>query len=86
MSRYSTSAKNDGSTHVAFGFLMGFVSLDFGLTTVLSCLRIWPDTVRDHDDRLNMLVAPTLMHADAPDLGERLDERRRVRLVVKILA
>ena len=30
MSRYSTSAKNFGSTHVAFGFLMGLVSLDFG--------------------------------------------------------
>ena len=32
MSRYSTSAKKVGSTHVAFGFLIGFVSLDFGLT------------------------------------------------------
>ena len=27
MSRYSTSAKNFGSTHVAFGFLMGFGEL-----------------------------------------------------------
>ena len=26
MSLYSTSAKNFGSTHVAFGFLMGLVS------------------------------------------------------------
>jgi hypothetical protein len=33
ISRYSTSAKNVGSTQVAFGFLIGFVSLDFGLTT-----------------------------------------------------
>ena len=40
MSRYSISATNDGSTHVALGFLMGLVSLDFGLTTVSSCLRI----------------------------------------------
>ena len=38
MSLYSTSAKNFGSTHVAFGFLMGLVSLDFGLT--LSCFLI----------------------------------------------
>jgi hypothetical protein len=30
MSRYSTSAKKVGSTHVAFGFLIGFVSLDSG--------------------------------------------------------
>ena len=28
LSRYSTSAKNFGSTQVAFGFLMGLVSLD----------------------------------------------------------
>ena len=47
MSRYSTSAKKDGSTHVAFGFLIGRVSFDFGLTTVSSCFRIWLDTVRD---------------------------------------
>src|SRR4030088_1991440 len=38
---------NDGSTHVAFGFLIGF-SLDFGLTTVSSCFLIWLDMVRDH--------------------------------------
>jgi hypothetical protein len=30
MSRNSASAVNDGSTHVAFGFLMGLVSLDSG--------------------------------------------------------
>ena len=48
MSLYSTSAKNFGSTHVAFGFLMGLVSFDFGLTTASSCLRISLDTVRDH--------------------------------------
>ena len=35
MSRYSTSAKNFGSTQVAFGFLMDFVSLDLGLITVV---------------------------------------------------
>jgi hypothetical protein len=40
MSRYSTSAVNDGTTHVAFGFLTGLVSLDFGLMIVLSCFRI----------------------------------------------
>jgi hypothetical protein len=28
MSRYSTSAKNFGSTQVAFGFLMGLVNFD----------------------------------------------------------
>jgi hypothetical protein len=37
MSRYSTSATNVGSTHVAFGFLMALVSFDLGLTTVSSC-------------------------------------------------
>lgn len=47
MSRYSTSTKNFGSTHVAFGFLMALVSLDFGLTTVSSCFLIWLETVRD---------------------------------------
>ena len=47
MSRYSMSAKNVGSTHVAFGFLIGFVNFDFGLTTVSSCFRIWLETVRD---------------------------------------
>ena len=40
MSRYSTSAKKVGSTHVALGFLIGFVSFDFGLTTVSSCFLI----------------------------------------------
>jgi hypothetical protein len=47
MSRYSTSAKKVGSTHVALGFLMGLVSFDFGLTTVSSCFLIWLETVRD---------------------------------------
>ena len=47
MSRYSTSAKNFGSTHVAFGFLMGLVSFVFGLTTVSSCFLISLDMVRD---------------------------------------
>jgi hypothetical protein len=47
MSRYSTSATNRGSTHVAFGFLTGLVSFDFGQMTVFSCLHIWLETVRD---------------------------------------
>ena len=47
MSLYSTSAKNFGSTHVAFGFLMGLVSFVFGLTTVSSCFLIWLEAVRD---------------------------------------
>jgi hypothetical protein len=51
MSRNLTSAVNDGSTHVALGFLMGFVSLDFGLTTVSSCFLIWLDMVRDQPCR-----------------------------------
>ena len=46
MSLYSTSAKNFGSTHLAFGFLMGMVSFVFGLTTVSSFL-IWLEIVRD---------------------------------------
>ena len=46
MSLYSTSAKNLGSTHVAFGFLMGLVSFDLGLTAVSSCFRIWLETVQ----------------------------------------
>jgi hypothetical protein len=47
MSLYSTSAKNFGSTQVAFGFLIVLVSFDFGLTTVSSCFLIWLETVRD---------------------------------------
>jgi hypothetical protein len=47
ISRYSTSAKNLGSTHVALGFLTCFVSVDFGLTAVSSCFLIWLETVRD---------------------------------------
>ena len=39
MSRYSMSATKAGSTHVALGFLIGLVSLAFGLTTVSSCFR-----------------------------------------------
>jgi hypothetical protein len=45
MSRYSTSAVNDGSTQTALGFFNGLVSLDFGLTTVSSCFRIWLEIV-----------------------------------------
>src|SRR5262245_19339298 len=48
MYRYSKSAKNFGSTNVAFGFLMGLVSFDLGLTTVSSCFLIWLEAVRDH--------------------------------------
>jgi hypothetical protein len=47
MSRYSISAKKDGSTQTASGLRIGLVSFDFGLTTVSSCLRIWLDTVQD---------------------------------------
>ncbi len=47
MSRYSISAKNVGSTQVAFGFLIGLVSLALGLTTVSSFFRISLETVRD---------------------------------------
>src|SRR4051812_43689226 len=47
MSRYSTSAVNDGSTHVALIFLSGLVSFDFGLTTVSSCFLILLERVRD---------------------------------------
>src|SRR5450432_2899766 len=46
MSRYSTSAVNDGSTHVAFSFRLGLESFDFGLTTVSSCFLILLDRVR----------------------------------------
>ena len=46
-SRYSISAKNFGSTHVALGFLMALVSFGFGVTTVTSCLLIWLEMVRD---------------------------------------
>jgi hypothetical protein len=48
ISRYSTSATKVGSTHVALGFRIAFVSLDLGLTTVSSCFLIWLETVRDH--------------------------------------
>jgi hypothetical protein len=59
MSRNSTSATKLGSTHVTFGFFTGFVSLDFGLTTVSSCLLTWLDTVLDQ-------LVPTLApHLDA---------------------
>ena len=53
MSRYSTSATKVGSTQVALGFLMGLVSLDFGLTT---CSLIWLETVRP--------TRPNLPHLD----------------------
>ena len=47
MARYSTSATNEGSTQVAFGFLTGLVRGDFRLSTVSSCLRILLYVVRD---------------------------------------
>jgi hypothetical protein len=40
-------AAHDAPTHVAVGFLIGLVSLDFGLTTASSCFLIWLETVRD---------------------------------------
>jgi hypothetical protein len=40
-SRHSTSAINDGWTHVALGLRMGLASLDFGVTAISSCFRIW---------------------------------------------
>ena len=33
--------RNERRLNVALGFLTGFVSLDYGLTTVSSCFRIW---------------------------------------------
>jgi len=33
--------------HVAFGFLIGRVSFDLGLTTLSSCFLIWFETVRE---------------------------------------
>ena len=46
---------------MAFGFLMGLVSFDFGLTTVSSCFLIWLETVRDQP-------VPTLARKEAPAL------------------
>ena len=60
MSRYSTSATKDGSTQVAFGFLIGLERLDLGLTTVSSCLRIWLEMVRVQP------VSTRLCHAASP--------------------
>ena len=57
MSRYSTSAKNFGSTHVAFGFLIVLVSFDFGLTTVSSCFLIWLETVREGQFPMYLVTA-----------------------------
>jgi hypothetical protein len=48
MSRYSTSAKNVGSTHVALDFLIGFVSFDFGLPDLT---RNGPRPAPPHLDR-----------------------------------
>ena len=70
MSRYSTSATKVGSTHVALGFLIGFVSLDFGLTTVSSCFLIWLETVRDHP-------VPDLAHIIGQVLAFLLSEVKR---------
>lgn len=70
------SAKKVGSTHVAFGFLIGFVSLDFGLTTVSSCL-IWVETVRDQLARGESVlqfgeIRSTLMDDDHFAVEDRL--------------
>ena len=71
MSRYSTSATKDGSTQVAFGFLIGLERLDLGLTTVSSCLRIWLEMVRVQP------VSTRLCHAASPefDQTQSLEER-----------
>jgi hypothetical protein len=79
MSRNSTRAANSGSTHVALGFLTGFVSLDFRLMTVLSCLRIWLETVRDqalrlvgaHIDVTDRMVAQETLRESLPPLPKR---------------
>ena len=42
----STSAKNSGSVHVAFGLRTALVSFDFGETTVSNCFLICEDVVR----------------------------------------
>jgi hypothetical protein len=78
MSRYSISATNVGSTHVAFGFLMGLESLDLGLTTVSSCLRIWLEAVRDHPGpdlpHVDQVLALFLAEVEGGEAGGVLDE------------
>jgi hypothetical protein len=54
MSRYSISAKNVGSTHVAFGFFSGLLNLLLGLTTV----QRFPDFAR----RCAIPPGPNLAH------------------------
>ena len=49
------SATNVGSTHVALGFLMGLVSLDFGLTTA-SMRRSSPSIVPGTDQDVYLVV------------------------------
>jgi hypothetical protein len=73
MSRNSISATNRGSTQVTFGFLVGLVSLDLGLTTVSSCLRIWLETVRDHP----VATLPILTRS-FPSLCQSTARRRRL--------
>jgi hypothetical protein len=53
MSRNSTSAKNFGSTPVAFGFLIALVNFDFGLTTFVKVLtvRLYAVQSRPHPER-----------------------------------
>ena len=55
MSRFSISATNDGSSHVALGFLMGLVSLDFGLT-IASMRRSSPSIVPGTDQDVYLVV------------------------------
>jgi len=57
MSRYSTSAKERRLDPRRLRFLIGVVSLDFGLTTVSSWFLIWLETVRDQ-------AGPHLAHKD----------------------
>lgn len=46
ISRNSTSAVNDGSTHIALGLRVGFVSLEFGLITASQMMRMHRERFR----------------------------------------
>jgi hypothetical protein len=69
---------------VAFGFLIGFVSFDFGLTTVSSCFLIWLETVRDQPVPTLHDVLYGLLHALFPEAyGKPLEEIEQLRLPVE---
>jgi hypothetical protein len=81
MSLNSTSAKKFGSTHVAFGFLIGLVSFDFGLTTVSSCFLIWLETVRDrpnfsHVGKVFAFLFAEVQCGDAARVFDEPDDRK----------